>query len=598
MTDTCSTNISPVHVFSTNVQFNCVSSRELAAARIREVSLRGGHRESAHVVDADSKVAAINDRDRELLLLPPPLRRRVYPADELALLASESTQLVEVLSSYLSEVYPQADFSSLVARPGRFEPTPRDRPVRNLIRFVVVCLPFQPPFIVSCDRYGGKPSKANSKTMLTAVQPSLRTFPLDGDLISTFEQDSSCDPTVVKLTATDPKLYKYDVLFPELLPLPLRRNPVPSESRPPSTDPIRGFPIRWSSVELPWLAYLPVVVTYHYPIFTSMNRSPDTEPDRGKFKLSQCVIDHWSNVESVMDSTIRKLQGMATVCWHHPPSYPASYGYRRPFNKRRDAKVIIKNSLLAFQHMLAYCSYMFASIETPRASRDQRTLYEDSSRISTLYRDTEDNGNRGGSHILLKHLWSSLNEVRRTRNFIGVVITHDQRYDCRSVEVMRSYGVPIYVRWSSHLRLESYRNFPQGDALASWRPSIDSFATLDLPQRSANFHPSVSSVQQPPSPLPPVALDQYADGYPWKYVEERRAHIESNPTKPESWLGRERSAKSFSPPGSRGARTYRFTSIGTIEESTGREISKWERTMLSRAQAQTLWNGVDPRKLW
>ena len=498
----------------------------------------------------------------------------VYPADELALLSSESTQLVEALSRRFTCGLTSRLSSRVLILTRHFESTLRD------------------------NHYGGKPLTANSNTILTTFQPSLRTFPLDGELVSTFEQDPSCDPTVVKPTTTGSKPYKYDFLFPELLPLPPPRNPVPSESRPPPTDPIRGFPIRWFSAELPWLAYLPAVITYHYPIFTSMNRSPDIESDRGKFKLSQPVINHWSNVESVMGSTIRKLQGMVTVCRHHPPSYPASYGYQRPFKKRKDAKDIVKNSLLAFQHMLAYCSYMDASVETPRASRDQHTLHENSSRISALYRDVEDNENRGGSHILLKNLWSSLNEVRRTRNFIGVVITHDQPCDCRSVEVMRRYGVPIYVRWSSHLRLESYRNFPQGHVLASWRPSIDSFAILDLPQRSANFHPSVSSVQQPPSLLPSVALDRYADAYPWKYVEARKAHIASNSTKPESWLGRERSAKSFNPPGSRGARTYQFTSVGTIEESTGREIPKWERTMLSRAEAQTLWNGVDPRKLW
>jgi len=404
--------------------------------------------------------------------------------------------------------------------------------------------------------------------------------------------------------------FRHDVLFPELLPLPLRRNPIPSESRPAPADPIRGFPIRWSIPRLLWLPYLPAVVTYHYPIFRNMNRSPGIKVVELGFVVDPSAVTHWSNIESVIRITIDKVRVDATTCQHQPPPYPLSFGYTRTFKKRKQASEAAKKSLLAFHHMLAYCSYVVASSRTLHLSHSQhRHLYENPTEVATLFKKINDSSS---SHVLLKLLWSSLGEIRQTRNFAGVVVTYDQPYDYESVRDMHRYGVPIYIRWSGYHRFQTYSSSPRGEILAQWRPSADSFTTLGQPQHPTHPQPSTpstpqpppppepstSSTQRPPLPPPPVILDRHVGVDPWQYVESRKAKIAATPNKPQSWLDREVSARSFAQPGRYGSRVYQFTSVGVVEEGTGKETQVWERAVLTRAEALSLWNGVKSRNLW
>lgn len=408
----------------------------------------------------------------------------------------------------------------------------------------------------------------------------------DGEIISTFEQDPACDPAVIK--TTDLQNIKYDILFPELLPTPLRRNPVPSESRPMQSDPLRGFPIRWSVPELVWAPYLPAVVTYHYPIFRNMVRSPEIIAVEGGFVLQPTAVAHWSNVEHVMQNLIEKLKADASMSQHRRPFPPSSYGYRRTFRKRKDARSAISPSIAAFQHTLAYCSYTIASTDALHFPRSQhRSLYENPAQVATLLERMVSEDVRDSSHTLLKLLWATLGEIHQTRNFVGAAVTYDRPYDCKSIHDMHLYGVPVFIRWSSRFRLQSYSPLPQNELLTKWRPSTSSFAVSDQPQHPPSSHSSTASAQQPP-PSPPAALDRHVDSYPLQYVERRKDQISSSSNKPQAWLERERSAKSFESPGKSGARVYQFAL----------ENQKWERRLLTRAEAGLLWKGIDPCNLW
>jgi len=329
-----------------------------------------------------------------------------------------------------------------------------------------------------------------------------------------------------------------------------------------------------------------------------MERSPGVIAVKGGFVLNPSVVSHWANVESIMQTTIDKLRYNSSTSRHQPPPYPSSFGYRLTFSKRKAAKDAIKPSLLAFHHLLAYCSYIIASTSAPHFSRDgHRSLYENPTGISSVFEKIVPSDVQDNSHILLKLLWSTLGEIRQTRNFSGVVVTYDSPYDCQSIQDMHLYGVPVFIRWSDRFRLQTYSGFPNGSVLTQWRPPLTSFLVLDQPQHSSNPNPA-TPIQQLPPPPPVAPLDKCADRYPWEYVETRKAKISSVANKPLSWLAREKSAELFRKPGRSGALVYQFNLVGAVEEGTGKHIQKWERSVLTRAEAQLLWSGIDPRNLW
>lgn len=330
-----------------------------------------------------------------------------------------------------------------------------------------------------------------------------------------------------------------------------------------------------------------------------MNRSPSVVVVKEGFVLDPSVTDHWSNIESIMRTTIERLRTDALTSRHRPPFYPSSYGYRQTFSTRKRAKDAIKVSVPAFHHVLAYCSYMIASTGVLHFSQDgHRSLYENPAEVDSIFEKIVSSDKQDSSHILLKLLWSTLGQIRQTRNFSGVVVTCDRPFDCQSVQDMHRYGVPIFIRWSNRFRFQTYSTFPNSEILMQWRPPADSFEVVDQPQHPAGSHSVTPSVRQPSPPPPMTSLDECADKYPWQYVEKRKAVIASRPDKPQSWSDRENSAKSFREPGRNGALVYQFNLVGALEESTGKQFQKWERAVLTRAEAQLLWSDIDLRNLW
>lgn len=385
------------------------------------------------------------------------------------------------------------------------------------------------------------------------------------------------------IRATDFNHPKYDVLHDQLLSPPLQRNPIPTDFRPGSASQIRGYPIRWSETEMMWLPYLPAVTSYHYPIFRNVNRSPKLiARGSGDWVIDPDVVAHWSNIEHVIRLLINQLKDGAFTCKHKCPYFPSSYGYRGPFRKRKDVKSAVSSALLSFHHMLAYCSYLIASTGDLQFGRSEhKALYHDPERVGKLIENLVSDGTE--VHILLKLLWATLGEIFRCRNFVGVVVTYTRAYDCYAVRDMWSYGVPIYIRWSNHLRLDSYCNFLGNEKLRQWYPSKDPFAVQ--PRNSPNPHPSIPSSQQP---LPPPPPREHADLDPWQYVAMRKAKIDSTSHKPSSWSDRQRAAQSFKQPGRSGAMVFQFV----LTDKT------WTRIQLSRWESKGIWDGFSPRHLW
>jgi hypothetical protein len=424
-------------------------------------------------------------------------------------------------------------------------------------------------------------------------------------LISTYEQVPTHDPDdVTTAHPSDPCNLKWDFLFPLLLSKPLRRNPTPSESRSGPSQKVHGFPIRWSRPGFMWLPYLPAVISYHYPLFRGMNMNPRIVPGAdGGFVLDPDVVTHWTNIEHVLSRVINNLKQDAFTCSHKFPYFPSSYGYRGSFPKRQKAKNAITPTLHAFQHMLAYSSYLMSSVGSPNFLEPGcKAWYEDPEKAGSFIDSFTPVNQPDSSHILLKLLWSTLGEIRKARNFIGVVVTHETPYDFSSVQAMHNYGVPVYVSWSHVRRSKSYSEYPFDSLLLPWLPPEDRFEPFDLPRYPTHplpdappppvpiDRPTTSSIQQPPHSSD-VDLD------PWRYVERRKASIASRTYKPQQWLSREEAARSFHPPGRTGALVYRFE-LSDVDESAAGSVQKWKRVLLTRANAQVFWNHANPRNLW
>jgi hypothetical protein len=479
-----------------------------------------------------------------------------------------------------------------------------------------------PRLVISKQTMAVRPHIRLHGAVLTSVQLSLRSFSLDHDSISTFERDPACDPTAIETVDPNNKDLKYTVIFSKILPLPVRRNPIPLESRPAPAEALRGFPICWFVPELAWLPYLPAVVTYHYPIFRNMNRSPDVvaagegfaaNPSVSGFVLDPTVVLQWSNVESAMQKMIRELETQGGVDPRRGSFFPpSSYGYRKTFPRREMAKASISSSLHAFHHMLAYCSYMIAHVTSLRFSQYQhKTLCENPTEVDSILEKIVPDDDLDDSHVLLKLIWSTLGEIRCTRNFVGAAVAYGRPFDCQLVQGMYKYGVPVFVRWSTETCSGTYRGFPHSEVLDRWCPfgsfqrevldpwcPSGSFAILDQPPASSN-PPNTSPAQQPLSFPPRVAaLNPRLYRYPLEYVKARKAEIEFVFPIPQSWPRRQARQHWFYGPGRHSGFVFQFSFVNAVEQSTGNRVTKWERTQLTRSATLLLWDEIHPRNLW
>jgi len=428
-----------------------------------------------------------------------------------------------------------------------------------------------------------------------------RTFKVKHGLISTFEEDPICDP--VEVVPVETRNPKYAVLYPALIERQLRRNPVPLECR--VEDSVRGFPIRSPVQAYPWCPYLPAVVSYHYRIFSGMAAVPTPKPDRDgpHFRLDGGLISKWAAVERVMRDTIEHIGGPKhTGPNFQLPVYPSEYGYRNAHRQRKPAVDAIKNSLHSFHQLLAYCSYLLATVRSSSFPlRDCEVSFNDANKVQGLPEAPEDH------HTLTLLLWSSLGEIHRARNFVGVIITPLGSWDHGHLRSMEAYGIPIYVHWPDPSHMEGYLSQNNDGPLTRWCPPITAFTESQHPtaftesQHPTTFGERATPNHPPPAnhPPPPIclALNRQSKEYPWEYVKKRKDEIGKLTLDP-SDVARQKYAESFAVPGTKGAAVYEFEFCQKADQTRGKEVKEWRRVRLTKHEVSIRWGDFKPSQLW
>jgi hypothetical protein len=187
-----------------------------------------------------------------------------------------------------------------------------------------------------------------------------------------------------------------------------------------------GYPICWSKEGFEWYPYLPAVVRFHYPIFRGMSANPEITYDGSGFRLEDQEISLWMNIEHVMTTTCEVLQaGRIYSLEHFTPQPPSEYGYVQRHSQHKFAKKSMIKSRNAFQRLLAYCSFAAAAHRnTGPVSNHLPSSHSDA--ISTVYQKI--GSNLPNVHILIKNLFLTIDEMRQSGNFTGVVINYAEKY--------------------------------------------------------------------------------------------------------------------------------------------------------------------------
>lgn len=383
---------------------------------------------------------------------------------------------------------------------------------------------------------------------------------------------------------------------------PLRRDPIPEVARGPPGRPRYGYPLCLSQPNFEWHPYLPAVSSFHYPIFRGMTSAEIIYTGLG-WKLRDQDILLWSSVEFVMLKLIEVAgSGRLTSLDHITPDWPEAFGYKRLHSAKKFAAKAKTASLNAFQRMLAYCSYTIASASTLALSsvkEEYRCLLFHPEQVDSLFKKIDAGAPDTEIHVLVKFLWATLGEIRRTSNFAGIVVHHHKDYDYPSVRAMHRYNVPVYTCWDNTLRLHSYSQYHQHHILKDWAPSPDDFRALEHSPSPTVDRSKTSNSSRYGLP-PPVELTQRLLD-PMDYVRQRKRDIEAKlatSDKGQSMRSRQSSAIKFGSRSHRGAHVYELKREEEVDQSTGEKIVYWERRRLDRTIATDTYEFVSPSQLW
>jgi len=288
---------------------------------------------------------------------------------------------------------------------------------------------------------------------------------------------------------------------------------------------------------------------------------------------------------------------------HVTPQTPSDYGYRRTHAKEKFARTSVTKSLNAFQRLLGYCSFAYASCRNNVAAQETLTsLGLSNDTTSEVY------GNAGwnvpGLDIVMKNLFSTLEEVQRTRNFAGIVLKYTEQYSFPSLNTMAKHGVPVYVSWPGD-GSNPYLNYHQHHYVKSWVPTDQVLRELENTSDSIDTAiPSTSDDPGPATAPPPTSSSAATYAHPMDYVNLRRRAIRSllesascSASRRQSILDREKSAQRVINRGGK-SRYYIFESHKIFDEQTRRERVVWIRKAVSKHQAATDFEYADPRHLW
>ena len=436
----------------------------------------------------------------------------------------------------------------------------------------------------------------------------LRTFVLGEDLISTHMSTRFIpDPTDVDFVESgshDGNLYPVEVkVLPDRDPIPESARGFPGEKR-------YGYPLCFSRPGYEWVPYLPAVSSFHYPIFRGM-KSARIINTGGGWRLRDEDILLWTSVEYVILKAIHALaSGQLESLDHVTPDWPESFGYKRLHSQERFAVKAKTASLNAFRRMLAYCSYTLAGMSAERIdalSYDHKFLLGNPGQAEYLFKTVRASAPNTDIHILLKFLFASLGEIRRTANFTGVVVSYHKPYHYPLVLRMSWNSVPVYVRWNKTMKLRSYESYDQHHLLKDWAPNIEDFKVLeetplpsvDLLPLPPGGHPQTSRLGARPSL--PIQRPAQRFTNPMEYVRQRTVQIKAqlaNTERSQAMRSRQRSAMKFGLRSVRGADVYLFERKEEAKQNAGEKVVYWERTRLNRSDAAHAYETAHRRQLW
>ena len=335
-----------------------------------------------------------------------------------------------------------------------------------------------------------------------------------------------------------------------------------------------------------------------------MSTKPEIFYDGSGYRLKEEDIRLWEIVEGVMVATRDILQRGALLSLSHvTPRPPSDYGYKRTHAKERFARTSVTKSLNAFQRLLGYCCFAYASCRNIAATRESLTspgLPEKT--VSEVY--SSGGWEVPGLDIVMKNLLSTLEEVQRTKNFAGIVLKYTEQYSFPSLSVMANHGVPIYVSWPGD-GPNPYLGYHQHHHVKAWVPTGQLFRELENTSDPIETAIPPTTYDPGPATIPrPVSSSTTTYAHPMDYVNLRRRAIRSllestscSASQRQSILDREKSAQRVTDRG-RKSGYYIFESCTVVDERTQRKRVVWTHRAVSRHQAVTDFEYADPRHLW
>lgn len=335
-----------------------------------------------------------------------------------------------------------------------------------------------------------------------------------------------------------------------------------------------------------------------------MSTKPEIIHDGSGYRLKEEDIRLWEIVERVMVTACGAFQKNALLSLGHvTPQPPSEYGYKRTHAKEKFVRTSATKSLNAFQRLLGYCSFSYASCRNHVAIRESlESLDLPHDTISSIYHDV--GSDTPGLDIVMKNLLSTLGEVQRTRNFAGIALNYAEQYSFPSLDTMAKHGVPTYVSWPGN-GPNPYLKYHQHHYVRPWVPTDLLLQKLELENASDPTRTTILSTHSVPRPvitLPPVPSATVAYAHPMDYVDLRRRAIRSllescSASQRQTILDRERSAQRLTDRG-KNTRYYIFWSHVIVDEQTRRERVVWTRNAINRHQATAEFECADPRHLW
>ncbi|KAF7335604.1 hypothetical protein MVEN_02215000 [Mycena venus] len=407
--------------------------------------------------------------------------------------------------------------------------------------------------------------------------------------------------------------------------------PAPKDAPSPSHTSMDGDyrHITWTSIEMPYLIFLPRSNPFHGSLFgrlnvttqqrpNSSNASPLIASDVG-WSADPALVTKWTELENALRSVLKAMyaeypgspfEGMLSV------PFPSQFGYRNsPWPTREQAAVVLRHSRDAFLPFMATIAMMFVLLDHPHRDDSWRIRVMNASNVHPQwFADLESsaagdmNIERVGGlltacvgklSIPLYLYWGAIDEASH-RPMPSVLTERKFFPDHTEIQYLRSLsGSVSFSAWDRRGEVYVSRRdvnlyAPQASSLTPTAPSVLPSVSTNPPVETA------SGSSTSPLDIPAENIGQTSPPFDsqsgQKAGEAVRAFLARRNEKYEKWAAtetpahrtkrsdRERNALKGAPPGRKGATVFIW------EEEDDFLI----RTPLSRESAADRWDEFTP----